>query len=248
MPRSSAKRKGEDRIIPPERASCAGRRRTGRRSTRYVNPYLLVIVWRLLIYVQLAFIATSEVNVIFQFCAQRPAYLVEDKRFDDDDQAGRRHLSRQLGEHRPSCQAEDHTLGIHKPVPKQRKWRYTSSSNYCPRDAYLGSSYTDTARDGSQDAVRKNALKRCSNGRMTLQSKRLVKLNPMKLGTTDVRTNICAVRYTANDHFHGRLPVNTPHSKSTVVKNSHLRQAAVRVAENVEKDTIEDVDDFDKMD
>ena len=63
-----------------------------------------------------------------------------------------------------------------------------------------------------------------------------------------MRTNIRAVRYTANDHFHGRLPVNTPHSKSTVVNNSHLRQAAVRVAENVEKDTIEDVDDFDKTD
>jgi hypothetical protein len=54
-----------------------------------------------------------------------------------------------------------------------------------------------------------------------LQLKGLVRLNPTKLRQTDVRANIRAVRYTANDHFHGRLPVNTSHSKSRVVKNSH---------------------------
>jgi hypothetical protein len=73
----------------------------------------------------------------------------------------------------------------------------------------------------------------------TLQLKRLVRLNPTKLRQTDVRASIRAVRYTANDHFHGRLPVNTSHSKSRVVKNSHLRQAAVSIVESVGDSKIE---------
>jgi hypothetical protein len=77
------------------------------------------------------------------------------------------------------------------------------------------------------------ARKGRSNRPLTLQLKRLVRLNPTKLRQTDVRANIRAVRYTANDHFHGRLPVNTSHSKSRVVKNSHLQQAAVSAAESV---------------
>ena len=86
---------------------------------------------------------------------------------------------------------------------------------------------------------REYARKGRSSRLLTLQLKRLVRLNPTKLRQTDVRANIRAVRYTANDHFHGRLPVNTSHSKSRVVKNSHLRQAAVSVVESVGYSKIE---------
>ncbi len=75
----------------------------------------------------------------------------------------------------------------------------------------------------------------------------------MKLRMTEVSANIRAVRYTANDHFHGRLPVKTSHSKPSVVTNSHLRQATVSIAESVgyqdrriHVDAVEYVDDFDK--
>lgn len=54
----------------------------------------------------------------------------------------------------------------------------------------------------------------------------------MKLHTIATKANSRDVRYTANDHFHGRLPVNTSHSKSRVVKNSHLRQAAINITKN----------------
>ena len=60
---------------------------------------------------------------------------------------------------------------------------------------------------------------------LTLQLNWVLRLNPMKLRVIDPKANSRAMRYTANDHFHGRLPVNTSHSKSRVVTNSHLWQA-----------------------
>ena len=54
----------------------------------------------------------------------------------------------------------------------------------------------------------------------------------MKLHTIATKANSRDVRYTANDHFHGRLPVNTSHSKSRVVMNSHLRQAVINITKN----------------
>jgi hypothetical protein len=64
---------------------------------------------------------------------------------------------------------------------------------------------------------------------LTLQLNSVVRLKPMKLHITATKANSRDVRYTANDHFHGRLPVNTFHSKSRVVKNSHLRQVAINI-------------------
>ena len=61
----------------------------------------------------------------------------------------------------------------------------------------------------------------------------------MKLRMMAVKANIRVVRYTANDHFHGRLPVNTSHSNSRVVTNSHLWQAVVNVAKSMLSGKIE---------
>jgi hypothetical protein len=63
---------------------------------------------------------------------------------------------------------------------------------------------------------------------LTLQLNSEVRLNPMKLRVIDPKAHSRAMRYTVNDHFHGRLPVNTSHSKSRVVTNSHLGQAHQR--------------------
>jgi len=56
----------------------------------------------------------------------------------------------------------------------------------------------------------------------TEQLNGVVRLNPMKVRIVDPMVNSLAMKYTTNDHFHGRLPVNTSHSKSSVVKYSHL--------------------------
>lgn len=55
----------------------------------------------------------------------------------------------------------------------------------------------------------------------------VVTLNPARLMMIADKVRIRARRYTANDHFHGRLPVNTSHSKPTVLTNSHLIQAVI---------------------
>ena len=55
-----------------------------------------------------------------------------------------------------------------------------------------------------------------------MQLNGVVRLSPMDVRIVDPMVNSLATKYTAKDHFHGRLPVNTSHSKSRVVKNSHL--------------------------
>jgi hypothetical protein len=62
---------------------------------------------------------------------------------------------------------------------------------------------------------------------LTLQLYLVCRLDPTRLRTTDIRAMNRARRYTANDHFHGRLPVNTSHSKPSVLTNSHLWQAII---------------------
>ncbi len=57
---------------------------------------------------------------------------------------------------------------------------------------------------------------------LTLQLYLEVALDPIRLRMTDVKANNRARKYGANDHFHGRLPVNTPHSNPRVLTNSHL--------------------------
>ncbi len=55
----------------------------------------------------------------------------------------------------------------------------------------------------------------------------------MKLHITATKANSRDEIYTANDHFHGRLPVNTSHSKSRVVKNSHLWQTTINITRHI---------------
>jgi hypothetical protein len=43
----------------------------------------------------------------------------------------------------------------------------------------------------------------------------------------EIRVNILAALYGIQDHLHGRLPVYTCHSKSRVVKCSHLSEMQV---------------------
>ncbi len=62
---------------------------------------------------------------------------------------------------------------------------------------------------------------------LTLQLYLAVRLDPKRLRITDTRPNVRARKYTANDHFHGRLPVKTSHSKPRVLTNSHLWQAVI---------------------
>jgi len=68
---------------------------------------------------------------------------------------------------------------------------------------------------------------------LTLQSIMEVTLNPTNSQTVAIRANIRAMKYTMNDHFHGRLPVNISHSNSRVVRNSHLWKGTVNIAKGI---------------
>jgi hypothetical protein len=62
---------------------------------------------------------------------------------------------------------------------------------------------------------------------LTLQLYLVCMLDPTRLRITDMIARNRATRYRTNDHFHGRLPVNTSHSKPRVLTNSHLCQAVI---------------------
>src|SRR6266702_5807304 len=59
-------------------------------------------------------------------------------------------------------------------------------------------------------------------GRRTVQLNSRVRLNATRPAMTQARARSLADTYTRNDHRHCRLPVYTSHSKSRVVKYSHL--------------------------
>jgi hypothetical protein len=88
-----------------------------------------------------------------------------------------------------------------------------------------------------------------------MQSYLEVTLDPTRLRITVIKANNRARKYTANDHFHGRLPVNTSHSKPRVLTNSHLWQADITITKRMlcskirsaHKDTGKQMDNFDKV-
>jgi hypothetical protein len=110
----------------------------------------------------------------------------------------------------------------------------------CPRSARRNEAIATENHDAARVQRNQNYVRLGSSvpnestpeRQLTLQLNLVARLNPMKLHTIATKANSRDVRYTANDHFHGRLPVNTSHSKSRVVKNSHLRQAAINITKN----------------
>jgi hypothetical protein len=66
-----------------------------------------------------------------------------------------------------------------------------------------------------------------TTSKCTSQLNSAVRLYPTRALTTLINESVLVAMYARNDHLHGRFPVYKPHSKSKVVKYSHLSQTSV---------------------